>query len=98
MGSLKENPLAVKLLENRLYIPDIHRNSNSSLELNPLPEGIPTKERSSIGDLPHLDQTITIVVGSSPGLGKAELANYVLNIKYFTDTTKLAAGTQYWMP
>ncbi len=36
------------------------------LELSPVPERVPSEERSLVGDLPHLDQPVAVIVGHRP--------------------------------
>ena len=46
--------------------PDVHGDGNGALELDPLPEGVPSEERGGVGDLPHLDQAVAVEVWSGP--------------------------------
>lgn len=39
---------------------------NNSLELNTLPERIPAEEWHSVGDFPHFDQAVAVVVRRCP--------------------------------
>jgi len=59
------NVVLVRTLVNVQH-PDVHGDCHRSLEFDSLPEGVPTEEWCGVGDLPHLDQTFAVKVGSGP--------------------------------
>ena len=44
----------------------MHNGSVYSLELDPLPEGVPSEEGGGVGDLPLLDEAVAVEVGRRP--------------------------------